>query len=248
MTYNAISEASICNMALARMGSTQTITGLANTVTGNEANQARLWYPQDRDALLCDFPWPWAEAYMVLDQVAGPEIDGQVANAQWTRSYRYPSDCLKVRRLVCSPIPLATTTPPQTTAPLTGNAWGNQPWKRPEGQPYPISYGVGHDETGRLIETDFFGSATTGLTCVYTAAVQDPTQFSADFVDTLAWRLAADFAMGLGYSDSKRQYAEDMYKRTIYKARSTHFNEMQSDIPHVTYQSETVRARWDGRF
>lgn len=243
MTFNAITEASICNQALSRMGSTQTITSLDISDRSNEAKQARLWYPSDRDAMLNDFPWPWAESYQVLDQVAGPEIDGQVANPQWSRTYRYPSDCLKVRRLVDTQPTLTGGAIPQTTGLSTNYGYTNEPWKRAEGQPYPISFGIGHDATGRLIETDSFGCGF-GITCIYTAAVQDPTQFSADFADALAWRLAADFAMGLGFSDSKRQYAEEMYKRVIYKARAALMNEQQSSIPYVRYQSEVTRARW----
>lgn len=247
MTVNAITEASICNQALSRMGSTQTITSLNISDRSNEAVQARLWYPSDRDAMLCDFPWPWAESYQVLDQVAGPEINGQVANAQWQRTYRYPSDALKLRRLVDTPPTQVTTVPPQTTGTVAQFPYTNQPWRRPEGQPWPISYGVGHDATGRLIETDSFGCGF-GITMVYTAAVSDPTQFSADFADALAWRLAADFAMGLGFSDAKRQYAEQMYTRTIYKARATHMNERQSDVPRITWQSEMVNRRWVGGY
>ncbi len=228
-------------MALARMGSTQAISSLGVDDTSNEANQARIWYPSDRDALLCDFPYPWAESYFDLDQVAGPEIDGQVANAQWSRSYRWPSDALKLRRMVATPVPVSGTPPTGATV----NFYGNGPWKRPEGQPYPISYGVGHDATGRLVMTDSNGLGA-GVTMVYTAAVQDPTQFSADFADLLAWRLAADFAMGLGFSDGKRQYAETMYRNLVRKTRATHFNEMQSDVPLVRYQSETIRSRWGG--
>lgn len=246
MTINAITEASICNMALSRMGSTQTITSLAISDRSNEANQARLWFPQDRDALLCDFPWPWAESYQVLDQVAGPEIDGQLANAQWQRTYRYPSDALKLRRLVETQ-PILTNNIPQTTGTNSVYPYYPQPWRRPEGQPWPISYSVGHDAIGRLIETDSYGCGY-GITMVYTAAVSDPTQFSADFADTLAWRLAADFAMGLGFSDAKREYAETMYRKTIYKARATHLNERQSDVPNITWQSQMVNARWYGGY
>lgn len=244
MTVNAITEASICNQALSRAGSTQSITSLNPSDTSVEADQCRIWYPQDRDSMLADFPYPWAEAYLNLAQVAGPEIDGNVANAQWARSYRYPPDCLKIRRLVPTPLTSTPQSPPQTTGPVN-YGWGNQPWKRPEGQPYPISYGIGHDVTGRLLMTDFWGCGY-GLTAVYTQSVQDPTQFAADFADALSWRLASDLAMGLGYSDSRRQYAERMYRDTIYKARATQFNEMQGDIPFLRRQSEVIRARWGG--
>ncbi len=239
-----IAEAGICNQALSRAGSTQSITSLNPSDTSVEADQCRIWYPALRDASLADFQYPWAESYLNLAQVAGPEIDGEVANAQWARSYRYPPDCLKIRRLVATP-PTAGAVIPQTTGNVAQYAIGNEPWKRPEGQPYPISYGIGHDDTGRLIETDFWGQGY-GLTAVYTAKVEDPTQFSADFADMLAWRLAVDLAFALGFSDSRRQQAERMYQETVRKQRATQFNEMQGDIPWLNRQSEVIRARWGG--
>ncbi len=246
MSVYAISEASVCNQALARAGSTQTITSLNPSDRSVEADQCRIWYPALRDAMLSDFPYPWAEAYLNLAQVAGPEIDGNVANAQWARSYRYPPDCLKIRRLVATQLTVTPETPiPQTTGGQAVYTYGNEPWKRPEGAPYPISYGIGHDVTGRLIETDFWGQGY-GLTAVYTAKVEDPTQFSPDFADALAWRLASDLAMALGFSDARRQYAERMYRDVIYKQRATQFNEMQGDIPWLRRQSEVIRARWGG--
>lgn len=242
-TPTSLSEAFIANMALARIGVNARITDLATDVSP-EGAQAAIWYPQDRDALLCDFPWPWAEGYFQLDQVAGPEINQQVANAQWSRTYRYPSDCLKLRRIVVTPPPFNGSNPPQTTGLTSFNAWCNEPWKRADGQPYPISYSVTQDSIGRLIQTDAVGVGF-GLTAVYTRAVEDPSQFSNDFADLLAWRLAADLGMALAIDERKRAYAEQQYERVVKKARATHLNETQSDIPLVRYQSEAIRARQD---
>lgn len=239
-TNNTISEVSICNMALARIGSTQTITSFGDD--SNEAQQCLFFYPQDRDALLADFPWPWAEGYAQLAQVAGPEINGQLANSQWSRSFRYPADCIKMRRLIDTQ-PAPGTIPPQTTGISTVYPYQNQPWHRAVGQPYPLSYGESADSEGRLIMTDFVGIGS-GLTAVYTRAVADPTQMTADFADLLAWRLAVDLSMGLAFSDTKRQLAEQMYERMVRKARASEMNAQQSDIPYVSYQSEMIRARW----
>lgn len=241
MTVNVISEISVSNLALNRIGSTQTIASFADG--SNEANQCARLYPQSRDVMLCDFPLPWAEAYAVLDQVAGPEIDGQVANSQWMRTYRWPPDALKIRRLTIAPIPNTNATP-QTTGQFLPPTYG-APWKRAEGQPYPLMYGIGHDATGRLIMTDSVGNGA-GVMAVYTAAVEDPTQFSADFADALAWRLAADLAMALAFDNTKRQFAHQEYEKHARTMRATMLNEEQSSIPFVRYQSETIRSRWGG--
>lgn len=241
-TQAPISEVIICNQSLARIGSTQTITSFLDG--SNEANQCAIFYPADRDALLSDFPWPWAEAYAPLVQVAGPETTGQRANAQWIRSYRYPSDCLKMRQILMTPPPLLGVSLPQTTGTFTSGYATNEPWRRPVGNAYPVSYGLSNDSTGVLIVSDFYGQY--GLTAIYTQAVSDPTQFANDFADTLSWRVAADLAMALGFSEAKRKWAEEKYNETINKTRSTHFNEMNSDIPYLRRQSGVIRARWGG--
>lgn len=243
MTTNQLSEVGCCNLALSRIGSTQQITSFNDG--SNEAAQASLWYPQVRDSLLNDFPWPWTEAYVPLVEVAGPETTEQRANAVWYRSYRYPSDCLKMRRIVRTPYPI-TTSPPQTTGTVAINYACNQAWRRAVGDAYPVSYALSNDATGRLIVSDQYGP--NGLTAVYTQGVTDPTQFSADFVDLLVWRLAVEFAMGLAFSDAKRQWAEKMYLSVKNAARAATMNETQSDIPFVTWQSQMVRARWGSGF
>lgn len=246
MTLNAVTEASICNLALTRAGSTQSITSLNISDTSVEASQCRILYPMLRDTMLNEFPLPWTKAYAELDQVAGPEIDGNVANPEWTRSWRYPADCLKVRRLVPTQQTSDDVNPPQTTGITASLGYGVEPWKRQDGQPWPYPFEIGHDETGRLIFTDSVGDGF-GLTCVYTQAVQDPSQFAADFADALAWRLAADLAMALGFSDQRRQMAHQEYERHGRRMRADLMNEGQSSIPYVNYQAEVIRARWTGR-
>ncbi len=238
-TPNTVSEVSICNLALSRAGSTQSITSLNDG--SNEAAQCLIWYPQTRDAMLTDWQWPWAEAFVVLVEVAGPETTQDRANAVWMRSYRWPANCLKMRRIVPTPFPIAAA------AVGVVNYFASEPWRRAVGDAQPISYGLSSDDTGRLITTDEYGN--NGITAAYTMAVGDPTQFDADFVDTLAWRLAIDLAMGLGRDDAKRATAQAGYDRVIGKTRAAHGNQTQSDIPRVRYQSETVRARWSrGRY
>lgn len=243
MTASTISEASICNMALGRIGSTQTITSFGDG--SNEANQCALWYPQDRDAMLSDYPFPWSTGYQQLAQVAGPEINGQIANAEWSRTYRYPSDCLKLRRVVATDLQ-ASTSIPQTTGVMALYPSINRSWRRAAGDPSPISFSEGQDATGRLIMTDAYGDGA-GLTAVYTRKVEDPTQMAADFADALAWRVAMDLAMSLGFSDGKRQWCAREYEQWVRRARASAQNAGQSDIPLISYQSETVRARWGRR-
>lgn len=236
------SEVLICQQAQSNMGSTQLITSL--TDGSNEANQCALWYPSMRDSMLCEFPWPWAEGYAVLAEVAGLETTQQRANAQWLRSYRYPTNTLKLVRVVRTPPPLIPTIPPipQTTGNFTMFTGCNETWRRAIGQAYPVSYGLSADQTGKLICSDFYG--TYGLTAVVTMALSEPTQWDADFADALAWKLGAKLAMALGYSEKIMKECENGYKDSIKLARATAMNQLQSDTPYIKRQAEVIRRRW----
>jgi hypothetical protein len=234
------SEVLICQQALSNMGSTQIISSLQDG--SNEANQCALWYPSMRDAMLCEFPWPWAEGYAPLVEIAGPETTQLRANVQWMRSYRYPVATLKLVRVVRTPPPLIPTIPPQTTGNLTLFTGCNETWRRAIGQAYPVSYGLSADVTGKLICSDFYGPY--GLTAVVTMALSDPTQWDADFADALVWKLAGKLGMALGYSEKIAKACMEGYASSNKLARATAMNQLQSDTPYIKRQAEVIRRRW----
>lgn len=86
-------KASIVNRALSRLGSNKQIANI-ETENSREAIAARLIFDDERDYVLRDFPWPFATAYRQLGLVA------EQPNGDWFYAYRYPSDCLYVRRVV----------------------------------------------------------------------------------------------------------------------------------------------------
>lgn len=114
----------IANLALERNGASQFIADV-DTENSVEAQTVKLVFDNARDYVLKAHPWPFATSYAVLALVAGSS--SSKANYDWTYAYRYPSDCLDVRRIV-----------------TTGG--------RRETQPPP--YRVGRDSQGRLIYTD----------------------------------------------------------------------------------------------
>jgi hypothetical protein len=225
-------------MALTRIGSTQIIQSLDPAVDqSNEAAQLSLWYFADRDAELGDWPWPFANKYIALNQVS---TTGIPANPEWIYSYRYPSDCLTVRRMVTGTVVTnAQITPPATTAP-NQQGFNNLIPFRQDGDPYPYPFDTGSDDTGQLIFTD-----CPNAWIQYTFQQQDPTQFSRSFADMLAWRVAAD-CYGLCRDDKRRDYCRQMYEKTKISARANAMNEGQWDNPFVTYNSESIRSRFIG--
>ncbi len=228
-----VSVIRICNMALSRIGSSQIITSLSDDT--DAAIQCNVWYEQTRDALLRDFPWPWAQAFAVLNQVS---TTGQRANAQWLYSHRYPTDALTIRKISIT-IPPITTLPPPTPV-TTYSAYPNYNL-REDGDPLPIPYTIGHDVDGRLIYSDY-----TNLTAWYTQAVTDPVQFSPDFASLLSWRLATEISYSIAVSDKRREWAQKLYESELAKTRATALNEWQSSQPREIMQSETARARFGG--
>ncbi len=231
------SEVKICQMALSRIGSTTSIQSLDTEADDSEeAAACALWYPQDRDATITDWVWPWAHTSAVLNQVNTL----YPATPEYQYSYRYPVDCLNAKRVVPTVTPMAATSPPQTTGIGSPIRTGlDQWWLRPEGDAYPWGFRVQGDDTGRLICTDL-----SEATLLYVRRVTDPTQYAPDFVSLLVWRLAMDLAMELAISDKRRDLAEKGYRAEVMRARGRIGNEMQSDIPVRYPNSELVRRRW----
>ncbi len=86
------SAVGICNLALGNVGIQQTIASLDEK--SKEAAACKRYYEQARDEVLEDYPWPFATRTVTLALVASDPTP------TWYFSYRYPSDCSKVRRVV----------------------------------------------------------------------------------------------------------------------------------------------------
>lgn len=82
-------------MALAHIGIGKDISNL-ETESSEEARACRRFYDTARDATLRDFPWPFATKIIAISLI---ETFTGTSNKEYTYSYRYPSDCLDVRRI-----------------------------------------------------------------------------------------------------------------------------------------------------
>lgn len=152
----ANSPEQICNMALSHVGHTQFIDSLENE-RSNEASVCNLHYVPSRDFVLQVFPWPEATKYATLGLVE------ETPNDDWLFSYRYPSDCLFVRR-VSTVLGRATPDPPPfiTAADDIGRViYTNQ-------ENAKIEY------TKRLVDTAQFSESLTQALAWYLAAMICP--------------------------------------------------------------------------
>ena len=89
----ASSKVGIVNIALSHLSIGKTVAVL-QTEKSEEAITARLFYDLALEATLRDFPWPFATRISALALVA------EEPNDEWNFSYRYPTDCLEIRRIL----------------------------------------------------------------------------------------------------------------------------------------------------
>lgn len=85
----------ICNQALANIGIGAYIDSLSEQ--SEEAEQCNLHYPLARDYVLAAEHWSFAKKYVALAEVASTT---NTIHDNWDYQYRYPSDCLRILRLV----------------------------------------------------------------------------------------------------------------------------------------------------
>ena len=88
-------KTSICNIALSHLGSSKEINNVETERSG-EASACRRFYADALLEALRDFPNPYLTVINPLGLVADLRA---VAGAEWSFSYRYPSDCSKAIRI-----------------------------------------------------------------------------------------------------------------------------------------------------
>lgn len=87
------SKVGICNMALSHLGISKEIANF-DTEKSEEAGACRRYYEEALNRTLRDFHWPFAT------KIAALALVGTDPNDEWSYSYRYPIDCLDVRRIL----------------------------------------------------------------------------------------------------------------------------------------------------
>lgn len=78
-------------MAISHLGTGKEIAVI--TESSEEANACNRFYEVARDSVLEDYPWPFARTFATLNLIATDPTD------EWSYSYRYPTDCLRINRL-----------------------------------------------------------------------------------------------------------------------------------------------------
>lgn len=84
-------QVEICNMALSHLAVGKEIASI--TENTEEARVLNRFYEPARKKVLRDGSWPFATRFVALGLVES------APTSEWDYSYRYPTDCLKVRRI-----------------------------------------------------------------------------------------------------------------------------------------------------
>ena len=192
------SEVAIVNIALSHLGVGKEIANLV-TEQSEEAECARRLYGTARDATLRDFPWPFATTIATLALI---EED---PNDEWAYSYRYPTDCLYLRRI------------------LSGI--------RNDYRQSRVSYKIAQDSGGSLIYTDQ-GDAQIEYTARVTDPTRYPQDFVIMLSLYLAALIAPRLAGGDPHKLGDR--AMKMYYLELSKAVSRAANEEQAEEAPVS--------------
>ena len=189
----ASSETEICNLAISHLGIGKEIANL-ETERSNEAAACRRFFETARDVTLRDFNWPFATKINELGLV---EAD---PNDEWSFSYRYPTDCLKLRRI------------------LSGI--------RNDTRQSRVPYRVARDAAGLLIFTDT-ADAQVEYTIQEQTVSSFPPDFVMAFSFLLASYVAPRLTAGDPFKMGTR--AIELYQVEISKAMAAAINEEQDE-------------------
>ena len=189
------SDVQIVNLALAHLGVGKAIANL-ETEQSQEARSARVFFEIARDEVLRDFHWPFATKFEALELVEAEPID------EWAFSYRYPTDCLKIRKVISS-----FKTDTQDTL---------------------ISYRVGSDDAGLLVYCDL-ENAEIEYTKRADNPTFYPSDFSIAFSYKLASFMAPSVTAGDPYGFQKK--CLELYVASLSMAEKNAANEDKEEAP-----------------
>lgn len=184
----------ICNLAISHLGSSKEIANL-DTEKSSEAAACRRFYETCRKTVLTAARWPFATKFITMALI---ETD---PTAEWGFAYRYPSDCLQIRRLG-SGIRIDTHN---------------------SRVPYKIIY----DDLGAIVLTD---SDDPFIEYTYDAKDPSkyPEDFTLAFSLRLAAYIAPRITGGDPFG--LRKESMSLYQIELSKAMANAYNEEQSDL------------------
>ncbi|HLB68740.1 MAG TPA: hypothetical protein VJN63_09825 [Thermoplasmata archaeon] len=189
----SFSKVEIANMAISHLRIGKEIANL-ETERSVEAAAVNRFFAIAREKVLRDFRWPFTTKFAALALVEEDPTD------EWDFSYRYPSDCLLIRRV------------------LSGS--------RNDSRQSLVSYIIGQDAQGILVYTDM-EDAQIEYTKNESDTTRWPSDFVLAFSYYLAWLIAPRLTSGDQFGLGRQ--AGQAYSIEIGNARAAALNEQQPD-------------------
>lgn len=210
----------ICNLALSniRAGSINSLTEASLA-----AQQCDLKYSYMRDHVLRDAPWQFARK---VDALALTTID----SFNWSYTYAYPSDCLKINRLLLNIEGVAAGTND------TVSRYYRSGDPRIDLQT-AVEYEIQNASGEKVIVAN-----DAQLRADYVSRVEDPNLYDDQFILALSHLLAAELAIPLAGADlgsALRKENFQLYQNYINAALTSDFNEQHKD----TADSDFITVR-----
>lgn len=180
----------ICNMAISHLGTGKEISAI--TEASEEANACNRFYEIARDSVLEDYPWPFARKFATLNLIEEDPTD------EWSYSYRYPADCLRINRL--------------------------QNERSYETRQSRVPYIIGSDTSGRIIYTNKQNAKIEYTRKITTVTLQSAS-FNLALSFRLAMLVAPRLTKGDPTKIKGEMYR--LYQEELSKVRSNVINEEQ---------------------
>lgn len=235
----AVSEVSICNRALAKVGTRSTIASL--TEASNEAKACNLIFEPTRDEVENMAFWNFTTktVTMGLLKSAPGTPTNPTGSTQWTSAYpappwlyeyAYPSDCIQFRKIV-----------PQVSTgvigvPIFSNAVTMYPYV--QGPAVRWEAATDTDDSGSQINVILTNQYQA--IGVYTMRIINPALFSNNFVEALVCALAAKLTIALTGDKGLANINFQLANQYIIQARASDGNE---GLTVIDYQADWINFR-----
>ncbi len=187
------SKTEIVNLALTHLGVGKEVANI-ETEKSEAAITARRVYDTARDVTLRDYPWPFTT------RIAALALVEEEPNTEWAYSYRYPTDCLNIRRI------------------LSGLRNDNRQTRAP--------YKIAGDDSGSLIWADE-EDAQIEYTAKSTNPLVYAADFTLAFSYQLAYLMAKRLTSGDPFKLGDQ--ALQLYQVELSRASASAFNEQQDE-------------------
>jgi len=216
------SEIEICNIALSNIRAASINTFTENSV---QAQQCQLKYPILRDRCLKELAWQFNRKIVALALLEEVEV------LNYAFAYAYPTDCLKIQRILTAADEVSTTSTTSTCR-HRGDRRGFRALRGPTQQvPY---------EVFNFSDVKVIGANCSDIRIDYSSRVRDPNLFSEDFIMAFSYLLSAELAIpivGAELGRALRRDSLELYQQYLASAIADDINDKYTERRDSEYVS-----------